>query len=105
MTYINIIDDSEVYATATDDKWVWVLLSNTIGVMTRQQYAHEQIKAQPYFGEVPCDNPLDELTNQAQKLDMGYGGSTMLFNPETLASAVEKGIRNPSEPKEPLTRD
>jgi len=71
MTYTNIIDGSEVHATAKSDQWVWVLLSNTIGVMTRQQYAHEQIKAQPYFGP----NPLNELTKQAQELDMGYGGA------------------------------
>jgi len=49
MAYANIINGSAVHATATDDRWVWVLLSNAIGVMTRQQYAHEQIKQQPYF--------------------------------------------------------
>jgi len=71
--YANVIDGSEVYATSKDDKCVWVLLSNTIGVMTRQQYAHEQIKLQPYFGKQEIYNPLDELTKQAQELDMGYG--------------------------------
>jgi len=60
VAYTNIIDGSEVYATATDDKWVWVLLSNRIGVMTHRQYAHEQIKAQPYFGK-------EELSNEHSK--------------------------------------
>jgi len=72
--YTNIIDGSEVHATATEDNWVWVLLSNSIGVMTRRQYAHEQIKQQPYFGKGGIYNPLDELTQQAQEMDMGYGG-------------------------------
>ena len=43
--------------------------------MTRRQYAHEQIKQQPYFGKGGIYNPLDELTQQAQEMCMGYVGN------------------------------